>query len=680
MLLHTGLACPVSTAQQSILARFDAGAVSARAKAETRRRETHLPVTGLYRWWARRTTTVAKAVIDATASTVERSHLVIADPFAGGGVIALSALLGGHTVIAQELDPWAATNLKTMATPGSPRAIDAITANMAAALGKLGDGYQTVLSAGEPGRVACTIRVAITQCPKCDTEMRLYPSALVSRTKRIDTQDGSRADAWFTCRAGHLHKSPSVTHSCPVCSRQVRPAARYTTGRRVSCWSCRTTHHVPGLISHDVRWEAILVQRITSREHEIVEPSQAEQDQAADTRWVRRTLGTIPAAPETEVLLRHGFTDFADLYPARQLATLGTLLEAAEAAPAGTWARNIARACVIGAGEFAGLATRWDPSYLKPYETLASHRYNVTTLTAEIDPWGERGRGTVRRRLAHAAKASQWLARHSTKEHVNMRTATSRRTKLGNGLTVVCGSSAAIPIPDGTVDLILTDPPYHDDVQYADLASIFRAWRGLPLGRLEGDVTAIRGGGQAEDKRFRAALITIFTECHRVIAADGHMVLSFANRQPQAWIALLSALNASGWQACGFDVVHAENETDHSKNGKNACTLDVLLDLIQARNHDRDPYSPSRVPASTEEEFCFIVGKTFLKVGALREGWETAFTAEIRNSAFLNSSAARSPAAPQERHDVCGQSGRVHGRVEPVADVGVLAEGAGGLV
>ena len=118
MLLHGGMACPLSTAEQSILARFDAGAVSARAKAETRRRETHLPVTGLYRWWARRTTTAAKAVIDATASTIERSHLVIADPFAGGGVIALSALLGGHTVIAQELDPWAAANLQTMATPG----------------------------------------------------------------------------------------------------------------------------------------------------------------------------------------------------------------------------------------------------------------------------------------------------------------------------------------------------------------------------------------------------------------------------------------------------------------------------------------------------------------------------------------------------------------------------------
>ena len=405
--------------------------------------------------------------------------------------------------------------------------------------------------------------------------------------------------------------------------------------------------------------------RIAGQKQEIAELSQAEQEQAADSRWPRSTLGKIPPASETNVLLRHGFTDFADLYPARQLATLTTLLKAAEAAPACTWAHNIARACIIGSGEFAGLATRWDRAYLKPYETLASHRYNVTTLTAEIDPWGERGRGTVRRRLAHAAKASQWLAQHSPRGRVNMRAATSRKTKPGTGLTVVCGSSTAIPVPDQMVNLILTDPPYHDDVQYADLASIFRAWSGHPLGRIDGDVTPIRGGGEGEDKRFRAALTIIFAECRRVITPDGHMVLSFANREPQAWIALLGALDKSGWQACGFDVVHAENETDHSKNGKKACALDVLLDLIPERSCHWERHSPSRVPASAEEEFCFIIGKTFLEVGSLPENWEEDFAESIHNCAFLSyqSSATSSPVIPHQaerevRHHVLDSVGR----------------------
>src|SRR5690606_23852565 len=114
---------------------------------------------------------------------------------------------------------------------------------------------------------------------------------------------------------------------------------------------------------------------------------------------------------ELDVLRRNGYADFAELYPPRQLAVLDVLrrnaLEVPEVSP---WARTVALACVIGAAEFAGHATRWDPDYLKPYETLANHRYATPTLSAEVDPWGVRGRGTARRRFMSARKAAKWLA------------------------------------------------------------------------------------------------------------------------------------------------------------------------------------------------------------------------------------------------------------------------------
>ena len=40
-------------------------------------------------------------------------------------------------------------------------------------------------------------------------------------------------------------------------------------------------------------------------------------------------------------------------------------------------------AAVLGSVEMAGYLSRWDPRYLKPYEAVANHRYNVTTLSAE---------------------------------------------------------------------------------------------------------------------------------------------------------------------------------------------------------------------------------------------------------------------------------------------------------
>ena len=47
------------------------------------------------------------------------------------------------------------------------------------------------------------------------------------------------------------------------------------------------------------------------------------------------------------------------------------------------------------------------------------------------------------------------------------------------GVRVVEGDSSRIPLPSRTADLVLTDPPYHDDVHYGELSLPFRAWAGL---------------------------------------------------------------------------------------------------------------------------------------------------------------------------------------------------------
>ena len=97
----------------SPLRHLDANEISARVRREVRNREVHLPPVSTYRWWARRTESVNGSIIDA----VSRDHsgrMVVSDPFAGGGVIPLAAVMRGHKVYAQDLNPWAATGLAAM--------------------------------------------------------------------------------------------------------------------------------------------------------------------------------------------------------------------------------------------------------------------------------------------------------------------------------------------------------------------------------------------------------------------------------------------------------------------------------------------------------------------------------------------------------------------------------------
>src|SRR5205823_3439193 len=149
---------------RSPLRHLDTAAISASARREARNREVHLPPVSTYRWWARRTEAVNGALIDAV-SVDQPGQLVVSDPFAGGGVIPLAAVMRGHRVYAQDLSPWATAGLAAMLALPDP---DALRAGVAAltqrVLPEAAAAYGTVLSDGSPGQVSHTFRVAVAPC------------------------------------------------------------------------------------------------------------------------------------------------------------------------------------------------------------------------------------------------------------------------------------------------------------------------------------------------------------------------------------------------------------------------------------------------------------------------------------------------------------------------------------
>jgi hypothetical protein len=142
--------------------------------------------------------------------------------------------------------------------------------------------------------------------------------------------------------------------------------------------------------------------------------------------------------------------------------------------------------------------------HLKAYEAVANHRFNFTTLSAEPHVWGapESGRGTVDRRLNHFAKASIWLDEHFGRQLVvrGPTAASSRRTRAGRHVDarVVAGRSERLTLPDASLDAVVTDPPYHDDVHYSELSDLFRAWAEWRTGRIPGDAIVRRAMGNTD--------------------------------------------------------------------------------------------------------------------------------------------------------------------------------------
>jgi putative DNA methylase len=264
-------------------------------------------------------------------------------------------------------------------------------------------------------------------------------------------------------------------------------------------------------------------------------------------------LGDIPHGQETRVLLRHGFSRWEDLYPRRQRVLLEHLLDQAQHCSTDAAVVAAVRMAVVGSAEMAGHLSRWDRYYLKSFESMAGHRFNFTTLAVEPNVWGTvtSGRGTTLRRLAQLVRAAEWMERQAHRRlrvvgPLDAGTEPGDLDHSDSDVVVVEGSSERMLLADGAADLVLTDPPYHDDVQYSELSLPLRAWAGLSAQPLSGEAVVNAATGQlAEPDDYGRLLNRIFAESARVLRRDGHLVFSYANRSPAAWIEVLRALDAA---------------------------------------------------------------------------------------------------------------------------------------
>ena len=100
------------------------------------------------------------------------------------------------------------------------------------------------------------------------------------------------------------------------------------------------------------------------------------------------------------------------------------------------------------------------------------------------------------------------------------------------GALVLNGDSSSLPIPDASVDAIVTDPPYFDFVHYSELSDFFYAWISNALGDeyeyLNREDSSHENEVQDKDCiSFTRKICTIFQECNRVLKEDGLLCFSY---------------------------------------------------------------------------------------------------------------------------------------------------------
>lgn len=473
----------------------------------------------------------------------------------------------------------------------------------------LSHAYATQMKDGAPATIAHTYRVAVGRCGACGETNRQFPYSLLTLRNR---KERKQPEAILACPNGHVFdgRADSI-QTCPVCGETTDPKSIYTARRVIMCPSCGHSERLSDRASRDGwGWEVVLVERAGSGRREFAVPSPKEVEQANCGWNASKNLGVIPPGAETNVLLRHGFRTWDDLYPQRQRVVTEVLLELTEEIDASRAAKDTMRMAIVGSTEFAGHLCRWDRFYLKCNDATAGHRFNFSTFVPEINVWGAGlvGRGTVTRRVKSLTKAASWSQENIDEPE----------------FTVACGDSAELRVPASSFDLVLTDPPYHDDVHYGELSLPFRAWADLPTASLDGEAAVNKTTGlNPEVGSYAESLERIFVSVRRALRENGRLIFSYANHEPEAWVELFDALQAARFHAVHCVLVHSENETDFKKRGVESCNEDLLMELSPLPIREQLSMSLEAGP------FMFEVASLFTRVGHLEGDWQAGALAAL---------------------------------------------------
>lgn len=165
-------------------------------------------------------------------------------------------------------------------------------------------------------------------------------------------------------------------------------------------------------------------------------------------------------------------------------------------------------------------------------------------------------------------------------------------------VTVGLGDAADLTsVPDGSVHAVVTDPPYYDNVMYAELADFFYVWLKRTVGHRYPDWFAAtltdkddeavanpaRFAGLGRNKNalahddYERKMAAAFREMHRVLRDDGVLTVMFTHKQVEAWDTLATALIAAGFSVEASWPVHTESEHSLHQAKKNAARSTILL-------------------------------------------------------------------------------------------------------
>ncbi|MDT8389925.1 MAG: DUF1156 domain-containing protein [Lentisphaeria bacterium] len=574
---------------------FDIPFVSQLALREKQIQQNYRPPIAIHKWFARRPGTLFRALMlsEFVDSPLRESFYVshdlkglcVADPFMGGGTPLMEANRLGCDVSGCDINPmsyWIVRQEIEHLDLGAYRM--AATALRNALEKEVGHLYRTTCEkcGNTDAHVKYFLWVKAMPCGNCGREMRLFPGYLVA-------QDCRHPRNVFVCaECGALTESKSRTRPgpCDTCGAALRQEGPAKRGQCV-CPGCSTVNRFPDGAQGPPRHALFAIEYhcpLCKASHQgrfFKQPDGNDKAKVCEATktWVDCDAhfipeDEIPAGDETNRLHRWGYRYYREMFNERQ--SLGLELSCRQIEAVGDErVRNALATNLSDLLRYQNMLCRYDSMALKSLDIFSVHGFPVGLIECESNllgipngrVGGNVGSGGWSNIIEKYAKAKEYCDapfefKHTGKSKCRVELAgewigddpNGRTAAKPRRVTLTCGDAAMNGFTPGSLDAVLTDPPYFGNVQYAELMDFCYVWLRKLIGR-----TATNGAFERESTRtpeeltgnvnmgrdlahFTGGLSRVFRQMSDALKPGGPLAFTYHHNDIRAYYPVATAI------------------------------------------------------------------------------------------------------------------------------------------
>jgi len=583
------------------------------------------------------------ALWDYYLEDVDFGGKTVLDPFMGGGTSIVESLRMGCNAIGSELNPVAWFVVKKEVEPVDLDEIDAAFEDIKKSVGEdIQEYYRTECPYCEDHHadVMYSFWANELPCRNCGEDVALFKDYRLSsaRSSKDDHYNVICPDCWNVFETDDYRTDTT----CPECSHEYIPKEAGNVSRgNYTCPHCDEHPEMSIIESIDRFGKAerslYAVEYYCPKadkkgyksaiefDRELFAEAEAELEENRDQLpfpTTERYRGS------SDRVRNHGFETYDQMFNERQLLCLSKLLDEIQDIED----QNVKEFLLLAFSsslEFNNILCEYNRSANKLEGIYKRHTITARHTPVENNIWGtEYGRGTFSGEF-DKMRAGKEFCLNPYEKYVE-----DGETKQRDGVGKIegfvtddpdeigepvegkedatynvhlrCGTSEYLPIDDNSVDAVITDPPYFDNVMYSETADFYYVWLKQVLedeydhfsAELTPKASEVVSDPASEDSvdtyrdedHFVTGLTNVFDQANQKLKDDGIMAFTFHHKETEGWSTVLKSVLEAGFYVTSLYPIRGEMRGSTHIHDKANIEYDMIV-VCRSREEDPDTVS-----------------------------------------------------------------------------------------